>query len=201
MATAKLSLVNSDVHHLGKKPLPDIHFHLLKSEIRYLWRAGRESRYELGKKCKQLQDERAHGKNGTYMRDLAELKIPYHTAQRAIKFYVRAHNVWQAKVLQNAKDKKWFAEMGIEDVDELDRLREAQQADARLAAIAEIRDEAIEQVMQAVSKGKEQPSGHRVVLSLSDGQKAKFKKAWKSLGDVEGTSIVYKAVFYAAKEN
>jgi hypothetical protein len=40
-----------------------------------------------------------------------------------------------------------------------------------------------------------------VVLSLSDGQKAKFKKAWKSLGDVEGTSIVYKAVLYAAKEN
>jgi hypothetical protein len=54
--------------------------------------------------------------------------------------------------------------------------------------------------MQAVSKRKEQPSGHRVVLSLSDGQKDKFKKAWQSLGENEATSIVYKAVLNAAKE-
>jgi hypothetical protein len=135
------------------------------------------------------------------MRDLAEIKIPYHTAQRAIKFYVRAHKVWKAKLLQLAKDKKWLNEMGIEDVDELDRLEEAQQADARLAAIAEIRDKAMEQVMHAISKRKNGPSGHRVVLSLSEDKKEKFKKAWKFLGDVEGTSIVYKAVLYAAKEN
>jgi len=201
MATPKLSLVKSDVHHLGKKPLPEIHFQILKGEIRWLWREGRNNRYAFGKKCKQLQDERAHAKTGTYMRDLAEIKIPYHTAQRAIKFYVRAHKVWQAKLLQLAKDKKWLNEMGIEDVDELDRLEEAQQADARLAAIAEIRDKAMEQVMHAISKRKNGPSGHRVVLSLSEDKKEKFKKAWKFLGDVEGTSIVYKAVLYAAKEN
>ena len=201
MATPKLSLIKTDVHHLGKKPLPEIHFHILKSEIRCLWRAGRESRYDLGKKCKQLQDERAHAKNGTYMRDLAELTIPYHTAQRAIKFYVRAKKAWKAKLLQNAKDKKWLDDMGIEDLDELDRLQESQQADARLANLAAIRDKAIEQVMQAVSKRKEQPSGHRVVLSLSDGQKEKFKKAWQSLGENEATSIIYKAVLNAAAEN
>ena len=80
-------------------------------------------------------------------------------------------------------------------------LEEAQQADARLAALVDIRDKAIEQVMQAVSKCKEQPSGHRVVLSLSDGQKEKFKKAWQSLGANEATSIIYKAVLNAAKEN
>jgi hypothetical protein len=201
MATPKLSLVKSDVHHLGKKPLPEIHFHILKSEIRGLWREGRKNRYELGKKCKQLQDERAHAKNGTYMRDLAEMRIPYHTAQRAIKFYARAKKVWKTKLLQLAKDKKWLDEMGIEDVDELDRLEDAQQADARLAALVDIRDKAIEQVMHAVSKRKEQPSGHRVVLSLSDGQKQKFRKAWQSLGENEATSIVYKAVLNAAKEN
>lgn len=201
MATPKLSLVKTDVHHLGKKPLPEIHFHILKSEIRGLWREGRKNRYELGKKCKQLQDERAHAKNGTYMRDLAEMRIPYHTAQRAIKFYVRAKKVWKAKLLQLAKDKKWLDEMGIQDVDELDRLEEAQQADARLAALVAIRDKAIEQVMHAVSKRKEQPSGHRVVLSLSEPQKEKFSKAWQSLGENERTSIVYKAVLNAAKEN
>jgi hypothetical protein len=113
MATPKLSLIKSDVHHLGKKPLPEIHFHILKSEIRGLWREGRKNRYELGKKCKQLQDERAHAKNGTYMRDLAEMRIPYHTAQRAIKFYLRAKRVWKAKLLQLAKDKKWLDELGI----------------------------------------------------------------------------------------
>jgi len=106
MATPKLSLVKTDVHHLGKKPLPEIHFQILKGEIRGLWREGRQNRYELGKKCKQLQDPRAHAKNGTYMRDLAEMRIPYHTAQRAIKFYVRAKKVWKAKLSQNAKDKK-----------------------------------------------------------------------------------------------
>jgi hypothetical protein len=59
----------------------------------------------------------------------------------------------------------------------------------------------MEQVMHAISKRKNGPSGHRVVLSLSEDKKEKFKKAWKFLGDVEGTSIVYKAVLYAAKEN
>ena len=49
MATPKLSLVKTDVHHLGKKPLPEIHFHILKSEIRGLWREGRQNRYELGR--------------------------------------------------------------------------------------------------------------------------------------------------------
>jgi hypothetical protein len=157
--------------------------------------------HDLGKKCKQLQDARAHAKTGTYMRDLAEMRIPYHTAQRAIKFYVRAKKAWKAKLLQNAKDKKWLDAMGIEDLDELDRLQESQQADARLAALADIRDKAIEQVMNAVSKRKEQPSGHRVVLSLSEPQREKFRKAWQSLGENEGTSIVYKAVLNAAKEN
>jgi len=91
--------------------------------------------------------------------------------------------------------------MGIEDLDELDRLQESQQADAKLAALAVIRDKAIAQVAQAVSKSKTQPSGHRVVLSLGEGQKEKFRKAWESLAENERTSIVYKAVLNAAKEN
>ena len=64
MATPKLSLVKSDVHDLSKKPVPEIHFQILKGEIRWLWREGRQNRYEFGKKCKQLQDERAHAKTG-----------------------------------------------------------------------------------------------------------------------------------------
>jgi viroplasmin and RNaseH domain-containing protein len=146
MATPKMSIIKSDVHHLGKKPLPEIHFHILKGELRWLWSEGRKNRYEFGKKCKQLQDARAHAKNGTYMRDLAELRIPYHTAQRAIKFYLRVKKATKAKLLQIAKDKEWFTAMGIEDVDELDRLQEAQQADSKLAELVAVRDKAMEQV-------------------------------------------------------
>lgn len=201
MATPKLSPVQLEVHHLGKKPLPEGHFQILRSEILWLWKEGRKNRYEFGKKCKQLQDERAHARNGTYMRDLAQIGISYYTAQRAIKFYVRAKKVCEAKLLQNAKDKEWLKEMGIEDLDELDRLTEAQQADAKLANLVNVRNQEIAKVMQAKSNPKEQPAGHRVVLSLSENQKEKFKTAWQSLDETKRTSIVYKAVLNAAKEN
>jgi hypothetical protein len=135
------------------------------------------------------------------MRELAELRISYHTARRAITFYQRAKMAMTANLLQLAKDKEWFDAQGIEDVDELDRLAEREQADSRFNQILPIRDQAIEQVAAAVRQRETTPSGYRIVLLLFDSEREKFKKAWLSLGDTKGTSIIYEAVINAVPDN
>ena len=186
-----------------EEPVPvasplEVKIFLLKGDLIRLRREGRANRYEFGKKCKELKDLLAHAKTGNYMRELAELRISYHTARRAITFYQRAEMAMKANLLQLAKDNEWFDAQGIEDVDELARLAEAEQADSRLKQILAIRDQAIEQVAAAVRKRNTTPTGYRIVLLLFDSEREKFKKAWLSLGDTKGTSIIYKAVTNAA---
>jgi hypothetical protein len=189
MATPKLSLVKSDVHHLQKKSLPA--FLILKGEIRNLWRERRVNRYRLGEKLAELQTKREHG---TFLRDVKELGIPIHTAYRAMKFFRRVKLSMTAQILQNAKFRHKF---DFEDVADFEKALESKQADQRLKALQAITDVEREKIKQAQAKSKDQPAGYRVVISLSDGQRAKFKKAWSTLSDSERTSVVYKAVLDA----
>jgi hypothetical protein len=175
----------------------EVKIFLLKGDLIRLRREGRGNRYEFGQKCKELKDELAHAKTGTYMSTLAELRIPYHTARRAITFYLRVEMAMRANLLQHAKDKEWFDTQGIQDVNELDQILEAEQADARLKQIVLIRDQAIEQVAAAVRKRETTRTGYRIVLLLFDSERETFKKAWLSLGDTKGTSIIFEAVINA----
>src|SRR5437899_12366339 len=60
----------------------------LKDEIWDLWAVKTlENWFWIGQKLMQLQAERAKPGSGKYMADLAELGIPYWTAQRRINFY------------------------------------------------------------------------------------------------------------------
>jgi hypothetical protein len=189
MATAKLSLVKSDVHHLQKKSLPA--FLILKGEIRNLWRERRVNRYRLGEKLAELQAKREHG---TFLRDVKELGIPIHTAYRAMKFFRRVKLSMTAQILQSAKFRQKF---DFEDVEDFEKALESKQADQRLKALQAVTDVEREKIKQAQAKSKDQPAGYRIVISLSDGQKEKFKKAWSTLSDSERTSVVYKAVLDA----
>lgn len=192
MATPKLSLVKSDVHNLRKKPLPA--FLILKGEISYLWRERRVNRYRLGEKLAELQTKREHG---TFLRDVKELGIPVHTAYRAMKFFRRVKLGLTAQILQNAKFRQKF---DFEDVEDFEKALESKQADQRLRALKAITDVEREKIKQAQIKSANGPSGHRVLLSLTEGQKKKFKKAWQSLGESKGTSIIYEAVLNAASK-
>lgn len=189
MATPKLSLVKSDVHHLQKKSLPA--FLILKGEIRNLWRERRVNRYRLGEKLAELRAKRGYG---TFLRDVKELGIPIHTAYRAMKFFRRVKLSMTGQILQNAKFRQKF---DFEDVEDFEKALESKQADQRLKALQAITDVEREKIKQAQAKSKDQPAGYRVVISLSDGQTAKFKKAWSTLSDSERTSVVYKAVLDA----
>lgn len=192
MATPKLALVKSDVNNLRKKPLPA--FLILKGEISNLWRERRVNRYRLGEKLAELQTKREHG---TFLRDVKELGIPIHTAYRAMKFFRRVKLGLTAQILQNAKFRQKF---DFEDVEDFEKALESKQADQRLKALKAITDVEREKIKQAQVKSANGPSGHRVLLSLTEGQKKKFKKAWQSLGESKGTSIIYEAVLNAASK-
>ena len=216
MATSKLLLVKTDVHDLSKKPmgtsprlasikpspihhitkpLPESALKELKIEITTLIKQDKKSRYLLGQKLDLLQKERSRGRTGTFMRDLRDMRINYHKANRLIKFYRRAQSFIALKSLEDAKlDAKWG---GIEDVKDFELALQSQEADAQLAALNVLADVEREKVKQAQAKNNGQPAGYRIVISLSDGQKDKFKKAWSTLSDKERTSVVYKAVLDA----
>jgi hypothetical protein len=65
----------SEVHNLGKKPLPESALKELKIEIVNLVKEDKKSRYLLGRKLDILQKERARGRTGTFMKDLREMRI------------------------------------------------------------------------------------------------------------------------------
>ena len=216
MATSKLSLVKTDVHDLSKKPmgtsprvasikpspihpitkpLPESALKELKIEISFLIKQDKKSNYLKGQKLDLLQKERSRGRTGTFMRDLRDMRINYHKANRLIKFYRRAQSFIALKSREDAKlDAKWG---GSEDVKDFELALQSQEADAQLAALNVLADVEREKVKQAQAKNNGQPAGYRIVISLSDGQKDKFKKAWSTLSDKERTSVVYKAVLDA----
>jgi hypothetical protein len=218
MATSKLSLVKTDVHDLSKKPmgtsprlasikpspihpitkpLPESALKELKIEISFLIKQDKKSNYLKGQKLDLLQKERARGRTGTFMRDLREMHINYHKANRLIKFYRRVQAFIASKSLEDAKlAAKWG---GIEDAKDFELAMQSKEADAQLAALNVLADAEREKVKQAQAKSKDQPAGYRIVISLSDGQKDKFKKAWSALSDGQRTSVVYKAVLNAAR--
>lgn len=194
MATAKLSLVKSDVHNLPKKPLPA--FLILKGEIRNLWNEGRVNRYRLGEKLAELQTKREHG---TFLRDVKELGIPIHTAYRAMKFFRRMKLSMTAQILQNAKFRQKFP---YEDVEDFETALESKQADAKLQALDAIRDIELQNIRAAAHKRTQDAKDvYRIALTLSDGQRERFKKAWVQMEDKERSSVVFKAVIDAARES
>jgi len=197
MATPRVALVKpSQIHHITK-PLPESFLKELKIEITTLIKQDKKSRYLLGQKLDILQKERSRGRTGTFMRDLREMRINYHKANRLIKFYRRAQSFIALKSLEDAKmAEKWG---GIEDVKDFELALQSKEADAQLAALNVLADVEREKVRQAQAKSNGQPAGYRVVISLSDGQKEKFKKAWSTLSDSVRTAVVYKAVLDAAR--
>lgn len=201
MATPKLALIKSDVHHLGRKPLPESVLKELKIEIVNLMKDDKRSRYLLGQKLDMLQKERSRGRTGTFMRDLSEMRINYHKANRLIKFYRRAQ-VYFAAMRERDKNmaEKW-GDVKIEDANDFERALASKEADERLAAINVLADVEREKVRQAQATRAKQPATYKVSLAFSDVQKERFKKAWGSLEEAERSSIVFKAVTDAAKKN
>jgi hypothetical protein len=205
MATPKLSLVKTDVHHLGKKPLPESALKELKIEIVNLIKEEKGSRYEQGKKLDLLQKERARGRTGTFMKDLREMHIDYSKANRLIKFYRRvvafvAVRKAEGKTL-DAKWKNRDGTGGIEDLNDLELALDSKNADERLAGINVLAAVERLKVQQAQASRAKQPPSYKVTLAFSDTQKERFKKAWASLEEDERTSVVFKAITDAAKKN
>jgi hypothetical protein len=197
MATPRLAppKLTPDIHHLGKKPLPETALTDLKVEIMNLMKEDKRYRYLLGQKLDILQKERSRGRTGTFMRDLKEMKINYHKANRLIKFFRKAQAFIALRRASNAKmDERWG---GIEDVNDFERALESDAADKKLAALNVLADVERDKVKQAQARTKG-PKLFRVGLGLSDAQKAKFKKAWDALSERKRTAIVYRAVMDAA---
>ena len=159
-----------------------------------LMKEDKSYRYKLGQKLDILQKERSRGRTGTFMRDLKEMKINYHKANRLIKFFRKAQAFITLRRASNAKmDAKWG---GIDDVNDFERALESQDADKKLAALNVLADVERDKVKQAQARTKG-PKLFRVGLGLSEGQKAKFKKAWNALSEDKRTKIVYRAVMSA----
>jgi len=192
MATPKLVPIKSDVHHLGKKPLPEFFF--LKNEIISLWRDRRKNRYLLGEKLAELQTKTEHGKFLQILRK--EIHIPVHTAYRAMKFSRRIKLAITEQILQSAK---FRAKFNFEDAEDFEKALESKHADAKLKALDAIATVEREKITRAAENNGRQSAGYRIVISLSDIQKKKFKKAWISLSETERVTIVYKAVCDAAR--
>jgi len=192
MATPKLVPIKSDVHHLGKKPLPEFFF--LKNEIISLWRDRRKNRYLLGEKLAELQTKTEHGKFLQILRK--EIHIPVHTAYRAMKFFRRIKLAITEQILQSAK---FRAKFNFEDAEDFEKALESKHADAKLKALDAIATVEREKITRAAENNGRQSAGYRIVISLSDIQKKKFKKAWISLSETERVTIVYKAVCDAAR--
>lgn len=199
MATPRLAppKITLDVHHLGKKPLPETTLTDLKVEIMNLMKEDKRYRYELGRKLDILQKERSRGRTGTFMRDLKDMKINYHKANRLIKFYRRAQLFFAVRKAEgealDAKNAKagWI----IEDAADFERALESQEADKKLAALNILADVERDKVKKA--QRVQGPKLFRVGLGLSDAQRAKFKKAWDALTEDRRTKIVYRAVLSA----
>jgi len=186
--------IKIEIHHLSKKPLPESALTDLKVEIMNLMKEDKRYRYLLGQKLDILQKERSRGRTGTFMRDLKEMKINYHKANRLIKFFRRAQAFIILRRTSNAKmDERWG---GIEDVNDFERALESEAADKKLAALNVLADVERDKVKQAQARTKG-PKLFRVGLGLSDAQRAKFKKAWDTLTEAKRTAIVYRAVMSA----
>jgi len=200
MATPRLAplpkppKISHEIHHLSKKPLPESALTDLKVEIMNLMKEDKRYRYLLGQKLDILQKERARGRTGTFMRDLKEMHIGYHKANRLINFFRRAHSFIVARPAK--LDARWG---GIENVNDFERALESKEADKRLAALNVLADAERDKVKQAQAKSKGKPQLMRVGIALSDPQKAKFKKAWSKLTEKQRATIVYKAVLDAAQ--
>jgi hypothetical protein len=192
MATPKLAPIKSDVHHLGKKPLPEFFF--LKNEIISLWRDRRRNRYLLGEKLAELQTKTEHGKFLQILKK--EIHIPVHTAYRAMKFFRRVKLAVTEQILQNAKFRAKFA---FEDAEDFEKALESNQADERLKALDAIAAVEREKITRAAENKRAHSGGYRIVIAFSDVQKERFKKAWDSLTEPDRVSIVYKAVCDAAR--
>ena len=164
--------------------------HLMKEDKRY--------RYKLGQKLDILQKERSRGRTGTFMRDLKEMHINYHKANRLIKFFRRAQAFIAARRAEGkAFDEKWVSKDGtggIQDLNDFERALDSKEADKRLAALNVLADAERDKVKQAQARSKGKPQLLRVGVALSDTQKAKFKKAWNALSEAKRTAIVYKAI-------
>jgi len=199
MATPRIAPVKitPEIHHLGKKPLPESVLTEIKAEIMHLMKEDRRYRYKVGQKLDILQKERSRGRTGTFMRDLKEMKINYHKANRLIKFFRKAQAFITLRKASNAKmDARWG---GIEDVNDFERALESEAADKKLAALNVLADVERDKVKQAQVRSKGKAQLFRVGIALSDTQKAKFKKAWGTLSEAKRATIVYKAITDAAQ--
>lgn len=163
-------------------------------EISRLWHERKINRYQLGMRLAQLQVRMPHGKFLPVL--TKELRIPIHTAYRAMKYFRRIKLRLTEQILQSAKFREKFQ---FDDVAQFERAVDSKEADENLKALTAIADVEREKVKTAHAKSKGQPAGYKVTLAFSNGQKKNFKKAWDKLTDRNRTTVVYKAVLNAAR--
>ncbi|MGO8794778.1 MAG: hypothetical protein ACLQLC_08155 [Candidatus Sulfotelmatobacter sp.] len=203
------------------KSLPDSHFDLLKNEIRYLDKLGKENKFRLGQKLARLKADRCQHRVGSYVRDVHEMKIGgYKRAERLIKFYERVKQIMKANAEQAKKDKAQAAKVGWmwESVEDWERSLEAQGNDRKLADRARLAAESRAEVEEAKERKKQrateaaatkkerpvpEPEGVNFSLNLTlyIEELAQFAEAWRSLGDDKASQIIFKAVMDAAAKH
>src|ERR1039458_6972122 len=115
------------------KTRPESYFTLLRGEIHDLLKAEQQNRMDLGRLFRHLREERSNHKNGTYIKDLKRLHYSWKRADKLIKFYERELRVILAKNRKKAEWEKLFEKWGIEVVNALDKLFNAQENDKQIA--------------------------------------------------------------------
>jgi hypothetical protein len=190
-------ITEPEVAYQITKPLSETALKELKIDISNLWRQGKKSRFLIGQKLALLHKERARGRTGTFMRDLQEMRIGYHTANRLIKFYRRAQFFQERKAVEDAHlAAKWG---GIEEARAFELALQSQEADDRLAALNVLADVEREKVRQAQVKSNNQPVRHRFGITLSEEQFDKFTKKWGAMTETFRSALVYEAVMNDAR--
>jgi hypothetical protein len=176
----------------------------LKDEIWDLWAVKTlENWFWTGQKLMQLKAERAKPGSGKYMADLAELGIPYWTAQRRINFYgsvMEGHDPSLFRHLHNANDaSKWL----VEDVVTAEQAALKKAADEKLKK----RKEAIEaehaQLQRDLLDKKKHTPEYRFWIYLPSVAKRKlFFDAWHNkLGHRRASALVVKVILNAANRH
>lgn len=165
-----------------------------------------ETRFLLGKKLYQLQQQRAKPGHGSFKRDVVnELEIPIATAYRRIAFYkdVKAgrKRINVERLYQRDKD-GWVVEDVAELEAELREIEERQAADQRAKEQEEIKKQAEGRANE--EREREEKTGEtaplHVKLHLKLPEKKQCNQAQKALGPMRTTEIVYVALMSAYAE-
>jgi len=179
----------------------------LKEDIFSIWRNNKADKYNLGKHLATLQELHAKPGYGKFSEDLEELQIPRNTAYQRIKFYKHIEAIWEAGIdpdlypvrlrpYRNGTDDSRFP---VEDV-ERNQKDLAAAADRKQAEIGAIIKAEADKIAEIKAKQKGHTPRLNISLLLPADKREQFKKKWATLGELDRSEIVCKAVMDAGRD-